>query len=162
MVNNRNPGYNGPRNNSYSQPAPEIVRPEPLPEDYVTVAEDAIRALKEKGGKIITTSKLRSLFSLFAETFNAISRNDQEKLTKAQINALRAARVRIYYEIGREDGYRGNPDYVAVGRFVRQTRLLEYLEGIGDSCEALMRFYHYMEALVAFHRYYFGELKDRN
>jgi len=39
---------------------------------------------------------------------------------------------------------------------------LAYLGDIGDSCDKLKQFYHYMEALVAFHRYYFGEKKDRS
>lgn len=38
---------------------------------------------------------------------------------------------------------------------------LAYLNDIGDDSDKLLRFYHYAEALVAFHRFYFGEKKDR-
>ena len=168
MYNNNgfNRGNNRP-NQSYGQPQPSIqpVKAEPLPDDYVKKAEEAIGALKEienndRRQKVITTSKLRSLFSLFSETYNEVVRGDQEKLTPSQISVLSAAKVRVYYEIGREDGYRGSLDTGSVGRFVKHSNLLQYLSDIGDSCEKLIQFYHYMEALVAFHRYYFGEKKD--
>ena len=33
---------------------------------------------------------------------------------------------------------------------------LEYLKGVGDSREAMIQFAHYVEALVAYHRYLGG------
>ena len=51
---------------------------------------------------------------------------------------------------------------VAFAGEIGATLCYAYLGDIGDSCEKLLRFYHYMEALVAFHRFYFGEKKDRN
>ena len=174
MYNERQGGY-GNRQTSYGRTDFRDSRPkassqsvvaEPLPEDYVKRAEEAIAELKrmevQEKKYVITTSKLRSLFSLFTETYNAVSRGDQEKLNQDQINDLNAAKVRIYYEIGREDRYNGHMDSAPVGRFVQQSKLLAYLDDIGNSCEKLLHFYHYMEALVAFHRFYFGEKKDRN
>ena len=169
MYNNGNNRFNNRPNQTYGQTPPSIqpIKAEPLPEDDVKKAEDAILLLqqieknnKPKDGKVITTSKLRSLFSLFSETYNEVVRGDQEKLTPPQVGVLSAAKVRVYYEIGREDGYRGTLDSGSVGRFVKYSKLLEYLYDIGDSCEKLIQFYHYMEALVAFHRYYFGEKRD--
>ena len=163
--------YNNPYNRNGGRPnqgygqsraTMETVVPKPLPEDYVQRAQDAIQKLKEledvnRQNRVITTSKLRSLFSLFAETYNEVVRGDQEKLTPAQVNALNAAKIRVYYEVGREDGYNGNLDSAPVGRFVKHSEMLAYLYDVGDSCEKLTQFYHYMEALVAFHRYCFGE-----
>ena len=180
MYNNPYNRNGGRPNQGYGQnrPSLETVVPKPLPEDYVQRAQDAIQQLdklekeyienkkdkdrkdKDRKSGIITTSKLRSLFSLFAETYNEVVRGDQEKLTPAQVNALNAAKIRVYYEVGREDGYKGNLDYAPVGRFVKHSEMLAYLYDVGDSCEKLIQFYHYMEALVAFHRYYFGEAKD--
>ena len=174
MYNDRQGGY-GNRQNGYNRTnardnraaaSPQSIAAEPLPEDYVKRAEEAIAELKrmevQEKKYVITTSKLRSLFSLFTETYNAISRGDQDRLSREQINDLNAAKVRIYYEIGREDRYNGYMDSAPMGRFVQQSKLLAYLGDIGDSCEKLLRFYHYVEALVAFHRFYFGEKKDRN
>ena len=164
---NRQTGY-GRTDFRDSRPkaSPQSIAAEPLPDDYVKRAEEAISELKRiedqnRRKSVITTSKLRSLFSLFTETYNTVSRGDQEKLNRDQVNDLNAAKIRIYYEIGREDRYDGYMDS-PVGRFVQQSKLLAYLGDIGDNREKLLRFYHYMEALVAFHRFYFGEKKDRN
>ena len=151
--------YNTP-NRYDSRPKSTPITREALPEDYVRAAEGAVIAIKDENKPVISTSKLRSLFSLFTDLYNDITRSDQEELTGVQVNALRAAKVRIYYEIGREDRYNGFLDSASVGRFVRHSHLLQYLEDIGDSAEKLTRFYHYMEALVAFHRFYFGEKRD--
>ena len=164
---NRQTGY-GRTDSRDSKPnvSPQSIAAEPLPEDYVKRAEEAIAELKrmevQEKKYVITTSKLRSLFSLFTETYNTVSRGDQENLDRDQLNDLNAAKVRIYYEIGREDRYNGYMDSAPVGRFVQQSKLLAYLGDIGNDCKKLLRFYHYMEALVAFHRFYFGEKKDRN
>ena len=159
----RNNGHNrqnnfGRQNTWDNRPksSPQSITAEPLPEDYVKRAEEAIVELKQTDKFPITTSKLRSLFSLFTETYNEVSRRDQEKLSRDQVNDLNAAKVRIYYEIGRDDYYKGYMDSSSVGRFVQQSKLLAYLGDIGDSCKKLQQFYHYMEALVAFHRFYFG------
>ena len=151
--------YNDNYNNRAAQPR---MKPMPLPKDYVQAAESAISTLKRledenRRNRVITTSKLRSLFALFTELYNQVTRSDKTTLDPEQVNALNAAKVRIYYEIGREEGYRGNLDYTSVGRFIKHSHLLEYLMDIGSDAEKLTRFYQYMEALVAFHRYYFGD-----
>ena len=71
MYNNGNNRFNNRPNQTYGQTPPSIqpVKAEPLPEDYVKKAEEAIVAIKElenndRRQKVITTSKLRSLFSL--------------------------------------------------------------------------------------------------
>ena len=53
----------------------------------------------------------------------------------------------MVYDAGRERD---------VKDFVEQAKLLEYLKGVGDSREEMIRFAHYMEALVAYHRYLGG------
>lgn len=146
-----------------SRPRTTPITKEALPEDYVRAAEGAIIAIKDENKPVISTSKLRSLFSLFTDMFNDITRSDQKTLTAEQVNALRSAKVRIYYEIGREKTDEGPMDSTSVGCFVKYSHLLQYLEDImdiGTSAEKLTRFYHYMEALVAFHRFYFGEKRD--
>ena len=149
-------------NNPNNRAVQPRMKPLPLPGDYVQAAENAIITLKQleeenRRNKVITSSKLRSLFSLFTELYNQVTRSDSDKLNPDQVNALNAAKVRIYYEIGREDNYKGNLDSASVGRFVKHTHLLEYLMDIGSDAEKLIHFYQYMEALVAFHRYYFGD-----
>ena len=54
-------------------------------------------------------------------------------------------RVRLAYECGRDN---------AVKAFVQKAELTEYLKKIHNSRENLEQFANYMEALVAFQRYY--------
>ena len=59
-------------------------------------------------------------------------------------SGLIALRIRMVYEAGRDD---------AVKLFLERAQLLEYIKGLGDSRAKLMDFAHYMEALVAYHRF---------
>ena len=57
------------------------------------------------------------------------------------------ARVRIAYEAGRDN---------TVKNFIAKAKLMEYIKGAGDDRETFVSFVHYMEALVAWHRYHGG------
>ncbi len=154
---NRNAYQNGgQRTGGYNPPprqAPTIVAKE-LPDQYVDAAEQVIAKMNEVPDqrRIITTTKIRKLFGLFIDLFNEIKRSDSDALTEAQMQVLTSARVRIVYECGREAN---------VQSFVRDASLLEYLKSIGGSRKKLMNYYNYFEALVAYHRFYFGELKEK-
>ena len=67
-------------------------------------------------------------------------------MEESQLKLMRL-RVRIIYDAGREQ---------AVRAFVEKAQLLEYIKGIGKSRAEMIQFAHYMEALVAYHRYYGG------
>ena len=67
-------------------------------------------------------------------------------MEESQLKLMRL-RVRIIYDAGREQ---------AVREFVEKAQLLEYIKGIGKSRAEMIQFAHYMEALVAYHRYYGG------
>lgn len=156
MYNNNQNRYNnrpgGPQGQRSSAPPP--VKPQPLPEDHVGAAEAVIRHIKETDERnAITTSKLRSLFSLFTDIYDEVTLSGQAQLSRPQVNALKTALVRVYYEFGRDEK--------SVGSFIEKSKLREYMMDIGSDAGKLLRFYQYMEALVAFHRYFFGEKKDR-
>ena len=51
--------------------------------------------------------------------------------------------------------YEGGRDS-KVKDFIAKAYLLEYLKGIGSSRDDFIRFAHYMEALVAYHRFFGG------
>ena len=61
---------------------------------------------------------------------------------------LQMLRIRILYEAGRDER--------DVKPFVEKSKLLEYIKGIQMNREKFIQFAHYMEALVAYHRYYGG------
>lgn len=150
---NRSPNYGRPNqpqgqrqyNNNAPQPVQEI-KAMPLPADYVDAAENTMRKIKEKyGTKTITTNKLRNLLSIVSDIYNSESLSKEEKLSAEGKTAVAMMRIRVAYEAGRERSTK---------EFIEETKLLEYIKDIGDSREKLIAFAHYMEALVAYHRYY--------
>lgn len=143
-----NPGRSAPRpDHSRPAPPPEI-RPEPLPKDYVDQAEKIMGEIKQQGQKI-TTSKIRNLLSLVSDIYNVEKlRTAEDELLPDSAAKLGMMRMRTAYEAGRDS---------AVKNFVEQAKLLQYIKGIGLDRYAFLDFAHYMEALVAYHRYYGGK-----
>ena len=149
--------YNGNRSgsgsynsrSSYGQQneLPPEITPKKVPEDYVDEAERIMRSLMSQPKKV-TTSKIRNLLSLVTDIYTEENIRTEEKLRPESVVKLNLMRVRVAYECGRD-----NRDDT-VKTFVRQTNLLEYLKGISDDRADLIRFAHYMEALVAFHCYF--------
>ena len=145
--NNSRSGYSNRSGYGQQKELPPEITPKKVPEDYVDEAERIMRSLMS-GGKTVTTSKIRNLLSLVTDIFNTENIRTEEKLLPDSIVKLNLMRVRVAYECGRDD---------TVKVFVTQTKLLEYLKGISTDRADLIRFAHYMEALVAFHRYFGGK-----
>lgn len=135
---------------------PETV-PRKVPENYVDEAERIMRALISSG-TTVTTSKIRNLLSLVTDIYNDESIRTEDKLKPDSVVKLNLMRVRVAYEYGRDNGESVGKDKVYPMReFITQAHLLEYLKGISTDRADLIRFAHYMEALVAFHRYLGGK-----
>ena len=151
-------GYQGgaPRRDGWQRQAEQQVQPaaaETLPENYADAAEEVIKGLihTNKYGKEvidISTSKIRRLFSLVIPTLNKERLRVGTELAPESRQALMMARVRTAYEAGRND---------TVKNFVTSAKLMEYIKDIGGNREKFLKFAHYMEALVAWHRYYGGK-----
>ena len=59
--------------------------------------------------------------------------------------------MRFVYEVGRDPrGYNGVKD------FVNKSKIIECIDQIGSDKEKFLLFCKYMEALVAYHKYYGG------
>ena len=146
-------GGSGRSGQNKPQPPQEIIA-EPIPEEYVDAAEQVMKSYRENSTKKdqITTSKIRSLLSLISEIYDVERLRKEESLLPESVTKLRMMRVRILYDSGR--------DSVKVGEFVKKAKLLEYLKGIGSDRKACIQFAHYMEALVAYHRYYDIGIKE--
>lgn len=123
------------------------------PDSYVDMAEQAIKELaaltdkNENPVPMLTTSKIRNLLSMTADIYNDVINSKEEVLTKDILDRLQYLRVRLVYEAGREK---------TVKSFVDKAKILEYLGQIGTDKEQFVLFSRYMEALVAYHRYYGG------
>ncbi len=135
---------------------PETI-PRKVPENYVDEAERIMRALISSG-TTVTTSKIRNLLSLVTDIYNDESIRIEDKLKPDSVVKLNLMRVRVAYEYGRDNGESVGKDKVYPMReFITQAHLREYLKGISTDRADLIRFAHYMEALVAFHRYLGGK-----
>ena len=139
--------YNNRSSYGQQKELPPEITPKKVPEDYVDEVERIMRSLMSQPKKV-TTSKIRNLLSLVTDIYNTENIRTEEKLLPESIVKLNLMRVRVAYECGRDD---------TVKSFVAQTNLLEYLKGISTDRADLIRFAHYMEALVAFHRYFGGK-----
>ena len=120
-------------------------------ENYVEIAEKAILKLcdkKAKNGKPIqpvTTSKIRNLLAMTADIYNEVVNSKSEKLS-ADINGqISYMKIRFVYEAGRE---------ARVKDLVEEADLLAHLDEIKGSRAQYILFSRYMEALVAYRKFY--------
>lgn len=129
--------------------------------NYVDEAEKVIKSLIEtdrNGNKAIklTTSKIRNILMLVTDLYNEALRNRNEKLTEDIVSRVKYMKMRLVYEIGRDVADRGKS---GVEIFAKNAHLLEIIDSVGDKRENLILFCKYMEALVAYHKYYGGKEK---
>ncbi len=116
-------------------------------ENYAGLAERAIlnlKAAKDKKG-VVTTSKIRNLLAMAADIYNEVINSRSEVLSekiKGQINYMK---IRFVYESGRE---------ATVKNLVEQADILAHIDEIGDSREQYILFNRYLEALVAYRKFY--------
>ena len=126
-------------------------------ENYVEKAEKAIKILKteikDKKGRpvnMLTTSQIRNLLSVSADIYNEIMNDSVEKDDKLPVELcgrINYLKVRFIYEAGRDPKVRN---------FVETAEILKILDSIQGRRKNYLLFSRYMEALVAFHRYYGG------
>ena len=119
-------------------------------DNYVDKAENVIKSLnrntrdsRNPEAFILTTSKIRNLLSLTSTLFDESKVREYEEL-KDKIAYLR---VQFVYQSGREE---------AVLDLVQKGEILPILKEV-NSRESLQRFCRYMEALVAYFKFYGGK-----
>ena len=115
--------------------------------NYVDKAEKVIKSLNRNKRDpklfLLTTSKIRNLLSLTSTLF------DESKVREYKDLADKIAylRVQFVYQSGRE---------TSVKDLVKKAEILDILKEINNK-ESLQRFCRYMEALVAYFRFYGGK-----
>ena len=123
-------------------------------DNYVDIAEKAIKKLsgeKNKNGKpipLVTTSKIRNLLAMTADIYNEVANSKEETLSSELIGRINYMKIRFIYEAGREPKVR---------RIVEEADILSHLDEINGSRKQYILFSHYMEALVAYRKFYGGK-----
>lgn len=125
------------------KPSPDLSEKN-LPENYVDEAEGIMQKVCKQNEKL-TTSKIRNILSMISDIYNIEINRTETTLLPENQNRIQMIRVRLAYECGREK---------AVKIFVERAHLLNYIKSIHDSRNEFIRFARYMEALVAYHRYF--------
>ncbi len=146
--NNRNRnGNTGWQYGSTQAEQPKEIPAKDLPADYVDAAEKVILKMSSNK-KNITTNKIRNLFSMVSDIYNKEQLRTEQNLLKESKTGLAMFRIRAVYEAGRDD---------AVKSFIFDSDVLSYVKSIGDDRQKLIDFFHYMESLVAYHRFYISK-----
>lgn len=100
----------------------------------------------------ITTTKIRGLLSGMSDIYNDVVRVEGEELPQDIVDRIQYLKVQFVYEYGRDDKKDG-----PVRRFINESKILNKIDQIGTSKKKFIEMERYMEALVAYHRFYGGE-----
>ena len=102
--------------------------------------------------KLVTTSKIRNLLAMTADIYNQVLVCQEEVLSDDICGRIEYLRVRFMYEYGRDDSKERK-----VKNFIDKTNILVLLKEVGKTKHNYILFSKYMEALIAFHKYYGGK-----
>lgn len=128
--------------------------------DIVEKAEEAIKSLgkplKKDPSKMVinvTTSQIRKFLTSVNSLKNKIdvykiNHLNEDVLSDDLVMEIKFLRVNILYQAKREN---------AVKEFIEKADIEKHINDIGDSIAKFNEFYKYVEALVAFHKYYGGK-----
>lgn len=136
-------------------------------DNYVDRADKVMRALSEEaqksyGSKMVTTSQIRKFLTAVNRVNGKIDqfKNGNKSSASGRIPEdiqmeIKFLKVKLVYQIGRADSgrNRANP----VKEFADKSGLIGEIDKIGDSLERYENFARYVEALVAFHKFYGGK-----
>lgn len=119
--------------------------------NYSDVAQNVIKTLSQpnKYGRIniISTSQLRNILAMSADIYNQVVPLEKD-LTDEINSRIEYLRIRCFYEAGRER---------LVKNFMKCSKIPEILREINGEKKNFILFNHYLEALVAFRKYYGGK-----
>ncbi len=123
--------------------------------NYVETAEKVIKSMieKDKWGNekiALSTSKIRNILSMISGLYNDVVMLREDKLSAEFVSRIKYIKMRFAYEAGREK---------TVKDFIDKAQIFKIMDSINDSTDELILFCNYMEALVAYHKFYGGSDK---
>ena len=133
------------RNNDSHSNTPDR-KPHIKASDYANYVDRAEAVIKNLRHNDITTSKLRNILAMAADIYNDIKIDKSESISEENRKRLEYLRVRMIYEAGR--------DPKGVKEFLKESELCNELKKVNGKKTKYVDFYHYLEALVAFYKYY--------
>lgn len=110
--------------------------------------KNAKQSIKKIIPKMVSTSKIRNLLAITAAIYNDVIVCQTDELSPEIVGRINYMKVRFVYEAGREP---------SVKKLVTQAHILEHIDEIGNSRKQYILFSRYMEALVAYRKFYGGK-----
>lgn len=126
--------------------------------DDVQKAEQVIKDLINPGNTLISSSQLRKIFSAVNNLKSKIvveqikHKSNDQKISEDLQKEIQFLKAMFMYQAGRNSEQ--NKNKKPVYNFIKRAELIERIENIGDSLKEFNNFHKYLEALVAFHKYY--------
>lgn len=115
---------------------------------YVAEAEKVILSMdrdKKNSGKIsLSVNQIRNVLSLVNELYDMVRTNTEKILSDDVQSHVQYVKMKLVYMAGREK---------TVKELMNKSKLLDYMDSIGNSRDELILVCHYAEALVAYHKY---------
>lgn len=102
---------------------------------------------KYKQNFYLTTTKIRNLLSILNVIQQMVKEEPGKKINSDTLGKIQYFKMRCAYEAGRDS---------AVDDFIEKSNIMNYIDNIQESKKNFEVFFHYVEALVAYHRYYGG------
>ena len=119
--------------------------------NYVDKAEDIVKNKlgRDKWNNIqLTTNQIRNVLDLTNELYDMIRTSSEEKLSEEVMTHIQYVRMKIVYAAAKD---------APVRDLVDKSGLVDELKAVGNSRSNLLLFCKYMEALVAYHKFYLNE-----
>lgn len=126
--------------------------------NYVDEADKVIKSLLEKdingnyktdknGNYVmkLSTSKLRKLLGMISDIYNEALRNEGKSLGDKLCAKIQYMKMHFIYEAGRE---------AEVKKLIKRAGIINKIDNIDSDKKKFINFCHYMEALVAYKKFY--------
>ncbi|MBQ0066675.1 MAG: type III-A CRISPR-associated protein Csm2 [Phascolarctobacterium sp.] len=128
--------------------------------DVVSKADEVVRSIKkdDKQRILLTTSQIRKFLTAVSVLKNKVDVSISKKESSNEIlkqelaDELKFLKVNIAYQAGR-DKDRNHP----VKDFASKSELDKIIDDIGNNTQKFYKLCKYVEALVAYHKYYGGK-----
>lgn len=138
----------------------ENIKSKDIEYKVVEDAEETIKLLRYKdknGNPKITTSQIRKFLTAVNVVRNKVdlwkvNNKGNKKLPGYLVMEIKFLKVNLLYQAGRDKGD-------IVEDFVEKAKLKAIIDGIGSDLDKFNKFCKYVEALVAYHKYYGGKDK---
>lgn len=142
---------------------PQIKKPDPeffskIEKDFVKEAETVMLDLFKNSDQVVSTNQIRNILSLINNITLKINLSEN-KITPEIKNDIRYLIVKIYYACGKDENEskKSKPQNSKVKEFVDKSKIIDLILYIDDNVQKWTIFSKYVEALIAYHKYFGGK-----